>query len=76
MFLIKPLLLLIIGTVFLVGCSSNYHVDLDKFCEDNIEELDCEQLLKCDINCNNLDIGTHVLFCHSSFTNQIIAKCK
>ncbi len=45
------------------------------WCTSNINEIGCEQLLKCDVSCNDLPLNTHIRTCHSLYTNQIIARC-
>lgn len=73
-------IIIMIGIVMILligGCGDNTsNYNLRDWCRDNVLEINCEQLLKCDANCDKLDFNSHIRTCHSSFTNHIISKCK
>lgn len=60
----------------LVSCINNNNSFYDKMyeCEDNLEKLNCEEVLECNRNCDNLNSEKHTSMCKTKFTNTII-KC-
>ena len=73
--------ILLVSLLVISGCSwislssgENTYDKIDN-CEANIRNLNCEQLLECDIVCNEHSVTTRIIACHSIFTNYVIAKC-
>ncbi len=69
-------IILILGLlIILVGCVETPLQTNLNTCKNNIDEFDCDMLLFCDSQCDELSFNTPTIACHSRFTNKIIAKC-
>lgn len=69
--------LLVIVSIFLVGCARDMEIYRQKqICYDkSILDMSCEELLHCDSLCSTYLSTSQVSACHSNYNNPIIARC-